>query len=64
MLVEIIGATMPLGQEIGIFTLVSYGILTVAGLLLPEIKGRGTESGFIETVGGQGWTKPSCTLRR
>jgi hypothetical protein len=33
-------ATLPLGQSIGVFAVIAYGILIVAALLLPETKGR------------------------
>jgi MFS family permease len=32
--------SLPLGQSIGIFALIAYGILIVSALLLPETKGR------------------------
>jgi hypothetical protein len=35
-----VSATLPLGQSIGIFAVIAYGILIVAALLLPETKGR------------------------
>jgi len=31
---------MPLGQSIGVFAGIAYGIVIVAALLLPETKGR------------------------
>jgi MFS family permease len=39
-LVGYISATMPLGQAIGIFTVVAYGLIILAAMLLPETKGR------------------------
>ena len=30
----------PLGQSIGVFAVIAYGLLAVAALLLPETKGR------------------------
>jgi MFS family permease len=38
--VGVLSATLPLGQSIGVFALIAYGILIVAALLLPETKGR------------------------
>jgi MFS family permease len=35
-----LSATLPLGQSIGIFAVIAYGLLIVAALLLPETKGR------------------------
>jgi hypothetical protein len=35
-----LSATLPLGQSIGIFAVIAYGILVVAALMLPETKGR------------------------
>jgi MFS family permease len=35
-----LSATLPLGQSIGVFAVIAYGILIVAALLLPETKGR------------------------
>jgi MFS family permease len=40
LLVGVLSAVMPLGQSIGIFSVIAYGIVTVAALLLPETKGR------------------------
>jgi MFS family permease len=40
LLVGLLSATLPLGQSIGIFALVAYGLLILAALLLPETKGR------------------------
>ncbi len=40
MFVGMLSATLPLGQSIGVFALIAYGLLTVAALLLPETKGR------------------------
>jgi MFS family permease len=39
-LVGLLSAKMPLGQSIGIYALIAYGILILAALLLPETKGR------------------------
>jgi MFS family permease len=39
-LVGWLGATMPLGQAIGIFAAVAYALLILAALLLPETRGR------------------------
>jgi MFS family permease len=38
--VGVLSATLPLGQSIGIFAVIAYGILIIAALLLPETKGR------------------------
>lgn len=38
--VGMLSATLPLGQSIGVFALIAYGLLIVAALLLPETKGR------------------------
>ena len=38
--VGMLSATLPLGQSIGVFAGVAYGLLIVAALLLPETKGR------------------------
>jgi MFS family permease len=38
--VGLLSATFPLGQSIGIFAVVAYGILIVATLMLPETRGR------------------------
>jgi MFS family permease len=40
LLVGMLSAVLPLGQSIGIFSVIAYGLLTVAALLLPETKGR------------------------
>jgi MFS family permease len=40
MLVGMLSAKLPLGQSIGVFALVAYGLLILAALLLPETKGR------------------------
>ncbi len=40
LLVGLLSATLPLGQSIGVFALIAYGMLIVAALLLPETKGR------------------------
>jgi MFS family permease len=39
-LVGQLSATMPLGQSIGVYALIAYGLLIIAALLLPETKGR------------------------
>lgn len=38
--VGLLSAKLPLGQSIGVFALIAYGILIAAALLLPETKGR------------------------
>src|SRR5713226_8202126 len=38
--VGMLSATLPLGQSIGIFAVIAYGLLVAAALLLPETKGR------------------------
>jgi hypothetical protein len=35
-----LSATLPLGQSIGIFALIAYGLIIFAALMLPETKGR------------------------
>jgi MFS family permease len=40
LLVGMLSATLPLGQSIGVFAIIAYGLLIVAALLLPETKGR------------------------
>jgi len=35
-----LSAKLPLGQSIGVFALIAYGLLIIAALLLPETKGR------------------------
>lgn len=40
MFVGMLSAKLPLGQSIGVFALIAYGLLIVAALLLPETKGR------------------------
>jgi len=35
-----LSATLPLGQSIGVFAIIAYGLLIIAALLLPETKGR------------------------
>jgi MFS family permease len=40
LLVGMLSAKLPLGQSIGIFALIAYGLLIIAALLLPETKGR------------------------
>jgi MFS family permease len=39
-LVGMVSGTLPLGQSIGVFAVIAYGLLTVAAFLLPETKGR------------------------
>jgi MFS family permease len=38
--VGLLSATMPLGQSIGVFAAIAYGIVIIAAVLLPETKGR------------------------
>jgi MFS family permease len=38
--VGMLSATLPLGQSIGVFAVIAYGLLIVAALLLPETRGR------------------------
>ncbi len=38
--VGMLSAKLPLGQSIGVFALIAYGILVTAALLLPETRGR------------------------
>jgi MFS family permease len=38
--VGLLSATLPLGQSIGVFAGIAYGVVIVAALLLPETKGR------------------------
>ncbi len=38
--VGLLSATLPLGQSIGVFAAIAYGIVVIAALLLPETKGR------------------------
>lgn len=40
LLVGILSASFPLGEAIGIFTLVSYALLIMGALVLPESKAR------------------------
>jgi MFS family permease len=40
LLVGVLSASLPLGQSIGVFALIAYGVMVVAALLLPETKGR------------------------
>ncbi len=40
LLVGLLSAKLPLGQSIGVFAAIAYGILIIAALLLPETKGR------------------------
>jgi MFS family permease len=42
--VGMLSATLPLGQSIGVFATVAYGLLAVAALLLPETKGLTLEA--------------------
>jgi MFS family permease len=39
LLVGVLSAHLPLGQSIGVFAVIAYGLLIVAALLLPETKG-------------------------
>ncbi len=39
-LVGVVSGMLPLGQSIGVFALVAYGLMAIAALLLPETKGR------------------------
>jgi MFS family permease len=38
--VGLLSGTLPLGQSIGVFAAIAYGIVVLAALLLPETKGR------------------------
>ena len=38
--VGLLSAKLSLGQSIGVFALIAYGLLIIAALLLPETKGR------------------------
>ena len=38
--VGILSATLALGQAIGVFAGVAYGVVVIAALLLPETRGR------------------------
>jgi hypothetical protein len=40
LLVGMLSAVLPLGQSIGVFAVIAYGLLAAAALLLPETKGR------------------------
>jgi MFS family permease len=40
LLVGLLSATLPLGQSIGVFSVIAYGLLAIAALLLPETRGR------------------------
>jgi len=40
MFVGMLSAKLPLGQSIGVFALIAYGLLIIAALFLPETKGR------------------------
>jgi MFS family permease len=39
-LVGLVSATLPLGQSIGVFALIAYGLMAIAATLLPETRGR------------------------
>jgi MFS family permease len=39
-LVGLLSAQLPLGQSIGVFAAIAYGVMIAAALLLPETKGR------------------------
>lgn len=39
-LVGLLSASLPLGQSIGVFALIAYGVMVTAALLLPETRGR------------------------
>jgi hypothetical protein len=39
-LVGMLSATLPLGQSIGLFAVIAYGLFAIAALLLPETRGR------------------------
>src|SRR6516165_1117272 len=39
-LVGMLSATLPLGQSIGVFAVIAYGLLATAAVLLPETRGR------------------------
>jgi hypothetical protein len=38
--VGVLSAFLPLGRAIGIYAMITYSMVTVAALLLPETKGR------------------------
>jgi MFS family permease len=38
--VGLLSATLPLGQSIGVFAVIAYGIVIIAAILLPETRGR------------------------
>jgi len=38
--VGLVSASLPLGQSIGVFAGIAYGIVVIAAVLLPETKGR------------------------
>jgi MFS family permease len=40
LLVGLLSASLPLGQSIGVFSVIAYGLLAIAALLLPETRGR------------------------
>jgi MFS family permease len=40
LMVGVLSATLPLGRSIGVFALISYGLVIFAALMLPETKGR------------------------
>jgi MFS family permease len=44
-LVGLLSAVLPLGQSMGIFALIAYGLVVVAALMLPETKGSGLADG-------------------
>jgi hypothetical protein len=39
-LVGLVSTILPLGQSIGVFALIAYGLMILAVLLLPETRGR------------------------
>jgi MFS family permease len=39
LLVGMLSATLPLGQSIGVFAVIAYGLIAIAALLLPETRG-------------------------
>lgn len=40
LLVGLVSSVLPLGQSIGVFAVIAYGLMAVAALLLPETRGR------------------------
>ena len=38
--VGLLSTTLPLGQSIGVFSVLAYGLLSAAALMLPETKRR------------------------